>query len=597
MNNNSFYGGRQGAPFIIVNRFRYISSDVIYLSNEEKETFVKPDAANKGITVDTWIKQYCMKEAFSQGGSYTDVGYDEYVIIDSFNKNDANNGKIFRRGYNITDDLGGALYIGQIVGPRGGAPQMKMDSYENVAQLGQDGGDNAEYATGELNVAADLIPGKDSSGKITDKILYNSCNVVTADGAKTTVYMGFKVPYLINEFAATSISAYKQPTISQDSSTTSHPFYDKWNLGIPKGIKGDCFKNFKVMTADNTIESYTGQADDISKKRQVLVYEQWNYDDSEAGSKKLYYVGDYNEISNVTLADDGTLTFTFTHNDATAFSKKIKWVNTVTLADNGTLTFTYNNGTSTTFDKKLKWITSIDTAANGTVTVGYNDGTSSAFSQKIKWLTDLAINTGSTEGTGSQKVKVIYNDGTSSEIGQPLNYIMKMALDDRYHLLALYSDPAKRNALNTNQKATYDGRSDWYDMGAVKSDSGLLIGLNLDTNKSQYSTLTDKEKAVNYLNNNYPSGLTGEYIEGKVVTIGDPLRSKSVYAFDYGTTDNTTSAGFNGWYYLGNISAEGGGGSSSDLLPADVIVVAHDNEEGQAQANKLHVGGVWFIIK
>ena len=39
MNNNSFYGGRQGTPFIIVNRFRYISSEETYLSEEEKEKY------------------------------------------------------------------------------------------------------------------------------------------------------------------------------------------------------------------------------------------------------------------------------------------------------------------------------------------------------------------------------------------------------------------------------------------------------------------------------------------------------------------------------------------------------------------------------
>ena len=60
--------------------------------------------------------------------------------------------------------------------------------------------------------------------------------------------------------------------------------------------------------------------------------------------------------------------------------------------------------------------------------------------------------------------------------------------------------------------------------------------------------------------------------------------------------NKTTSAGFDGWYYLGNISAESSGGSS-DLLPADVVVVAKNNSEGQAQAKKLHNGGIWFIIK
>ena len=90
--------------------------------------------------------------------------------------------------------------------------------------------------------------------------------------------------------------------------------------------------------------------------------------------------------------------------------------------------------------------------------------------------------------------------------------------------------------------------------------------------------------------------MTGQYLEGKVVTVGSSSRAKSVYAFSYGTTNNTTSAGFDGWYYLGNVSAESSGGSS-DLLPADVIVVTKDDSEGQAQAKKLHAGGVWFIIK
>ena len=53
---------------------------------------------------------------------------------------------------------------------------------------------------------------------------------------------------------------------------------------------------------------------------------------------------------------------------------------------------------------------------------------------------------------------------------------MRTAIDENYHLLILYSDPEKR--ANLTNKASYDGRDDWEDMGSIKSDNGLLIGRN-----------------------------------------------------------------------------------------------------------------------
>ena len=61
MEYNSFYGGRRGASFIIVKRYSTIAE---------------------------------MIAAFSQGGDYKTVNYDEYVLIDTENKNDKDNGKI-----------------------------------------------------------------------------------------------------------------------------------------------------------------------------------------------------------------------------------------------------------------------------------------------------------------------------------------------------------------------------------------------------------------------------------------------------------------------------------------------------------------------
>ena len=77
MEYNSFYGGRRGASFVIVKNYPSIAE---------------------------------MVKAFRQGGSYKVVNYDEYVLIDTVNKNDKDNGKIYRRGYDYNNDLGGAIY-------------------------------------------------------------------------------------------------------------------------------------------------------------------------------------------------------------------------------------------------------------------------------------------------------------------------------------------------------------------------------------------------------------------------------------------------------------------------------------------------------
>jgi len=93
----SFYGGRPGNSFVIVTTFR---------------------------SVDEMITQ------FKQGPNYTAVHYDEYVMINTINKNNPDNGKLYRRGYNFTNDMGGAEYIGTIVGPSGNAPLLKMTTIE-----------------------------------------------------------------------------------------------------------------------------------------------------------------------------------------------------------------------------------------------------------------------------------------------------------------------------------------------------------------------------------------------------------------------------------------------------------------------------------
>lgn len=117
--NNSFYGGRRGASFVIVKNY----SDIPSMTND-----------------------------FKNGNSFKDVAFDEYVLINNPNKNHPDNGKIFRRGYDYNSnrkieahsnasgpaveiEAHGAEYIGTIIGPAGKAPLLTMGAYDEVKDL------------------------------------------------------------------------------------------------------------------------------------------------------------------------------------------------------------------------------------------------------------------------------------------------------------------------------------------------------------------------------------------------------------------------------------------------------------------------------
>ena len=387
MEYNSFYGGRRGASFVIAKRYSTIAE---------------------------------MVAAFSQGGDYKTVNYDEYVLIDTENKNNPDNGKIYRRGYEYNNSMGGAIYEGQIVGPAGLAPHTEMHTVDEVEQIQEREDFTYRRGSGSYSpVGGNLIPGKyieSGSGleKFNDEITWAYCSVRDMNSHESTAHVGFKFPYTVIDYTTTSVSTYENGDYADTSDATriddgSHPFYEKWNISIPKGVKGDTFKNFRVMVADNTIQSYTGQADDIANNRQVLVYDYYHYDEKENGDMKTYYIGDYNKISNITVSATGLVTIEYTHDDDDTYQLRIP--------------------------------------------------------------TSVSINTGSTEGTGTQKVVITYANGDTEEIGQPLNYIMATAIDNRYHLLVYYSDPAKRSAFSP--KATYNSKNDWADLGYIGNGTGV----------------------------------------------------------------------------------------------------------------------------
>lgn len=440
--------------------------------------------AGNSFVLKASFKSYAeMVAAFRLGAEYKDVWYGEYCILDTTNKNDKDNGKIYKRGLNYQDSkTGGALYLGQIVGPSSGTPYFQLDTIESVAKhtkgtlekneyirypvgkdsqgkyICSDGSDKKEIATFNFdkNIEQGLVPGKyveNDQIKYNDHIKYTWVNIRKDNAdADSWFYVGWSTPYTVIDYSVHTTSPYDENgnILSEISSieridTEEHPFYEKWNLGIPKGVKGDSVRNLKVITPTeenkNTIydiqnvhmdeitgeitlgePGYEGLEDDILNARKILVFEYYCYDKKLNPDAIIIYLGDFNVIKNITLDDYGTLTIEYTHDSNDIFDKKIKWVKSVTLTNGngnqgGHFSIAFNNGTPS-YETDLTWIKDIQiNKTDGTVTYTYagtnngrlpSDGIVTV-PNLIKWVKDINLD------SDSGHFEVNFNDNTQYE--------------------------------------------------------------------------------------------------------------------------------------------------------------------------------------
>lgn len=465
---DSFYGGKQGVSFVI------------------KESFSSVEA---------------MQQAFRGGGNYTDVWYGEHCLIDTPNKNDKDNGKIFRRGLDYQNrTTAGAIYIGQIVGPSSGTPYFQLNTIDEVEYQSQqsleensyrryptgyqldaaghvigyetsDGSDGKPITTFPFSKAHDtsIVPGKYEENGVTkfrDEIKWTWCNIRKDNAdADSWFYVGFEIPYAVIDYSIHMTSAYdEQGNVLQDATDIrrvddqTHPFYEKWDLGLPKGIKGDTLRNLRVITpiaadknriyATSVINvdpatgetilgnpGYPGIEDDIAKGREIVVFDYYIYDKLLNPTPIMVYLGDFNIITNVAVANDGTLTVEYTHDDNTVFTRKIKWVTGVSLTtgngiNGGHFEMTFNNG-SLPYTADLTWVKGIEIQEDGTVVythAGTNAGALGNTGLKtipnlLKWVRNASLD----PNTGA--FQVTYNNG-SPAFETTLDWIKRIELDD-----------------------------------------------------------------------------------------------------------------------------------------------------------------------
>ena len=265
---SSFYGGKQGRTYHLVQHY-----DTIKIKNGDYPAF---DASKKHL-VNSKVKyndKYyifleevqasqetqeldlskvrevkAMVDCFSQGGSYTEVNYGQYVIIDTSSKEDPENGCIYRRGFNYkeqpTDSIqnpgAGAIYIGKISGPTGKTPDIA--------------------ATATVSTAASAIsisheaPSTDGAGNITTanlKFTFPAYSLSTASTV-TTVASGERPvvsvePNSANPFAP--IATIKVP-IGQNGNSITSVYFDNDNYTLKS--------NGVEYTSDNTSSAFQGR--------------------------------------------------------------------------------------------------------------------------------------------------------------------------------------------------------------------------------------------------------------------------------------------------------------------------------------------------
>lgn len=364
MSYGSFYGGRQGNSFILARSYPNIQS---------------------------------MTEAFNNINNLQ-VKYGEYVIINTENKSDPDNGKIFKRGYD-----GGAVYIATIVGPQGQSPFLTIGSYDSIPTE-----ENQRRITsqGQLSLSDGLVPGKDENGNFNDTIEWKSYSVIEQNRDQGIVYLGFKIPYPVIDFEINpETTPYDQVAINKKENEINegeHPFYTKWILNIPKGKHGNSIKNIKKidlnyyfnstisskpviyiltdsgqqilsqdMLKENDDDIITDGKIDATINDEILVYEYQNYEKNPK-ELKLYYIGPYKQISKVEYVEDTQnkktyLNFHYSNGNAMQFenviSKVIKLSYDEGSDERGLLEIEYNTGES--LSVPIKYIDKIDLKDNG----------------------------------------------------------------------------------------------------------------------------------------------------------------------------------------------------------------------------------------
>lgn len=418
-----------------------------------------------------------MFQCFSEGVATLDeVNYQEYVLIDTVTNlneySNPDNGKIYRRGFDVNNGMYGAEYIGRITGPQGFNTGIQLDTFSNIKN------DTSNQKV-KGTVVADLLPGsnlviENNQLKEGQGIECIYANVLDEGGNVLQTKIGFKFPYLVNTFKSDLVAPYNLPDnliteIKADGeelgnlTDNPNPFYRHWSIKIPHGKKGDSVELIRKQPtlAPEGINYYTSlhnlknNISPIALESSVEI----------SSDKYLIDEDEENKIAYIQLEENKFVKAEDCINNKVFY--KIRNYNT---KEEGTLSIPIEVG-------DIDSIIKTNLAKDGTLTIYYDNGKIEEAKNKIRWITDLQVN--SDEGA-NQKLHVTYNTPKSNEvlaedIGVPINFIKEVYIgttkDNEINkkvkpncLYVRYSDPNFYS--DSNQYITINGKQ-WVELGIL----------------------------------------------------------------------------------------------------------------------------------
>lgn len=273
-----------------------------------------------------------------------------------------------------------------------------------------------------------------------DEIKYAWCNVVRKDDDKNLdawVYMGFDIPYTVYESKAVNIPYWlnlDSVGYSKDTHDPKHPFYHNLHFYVPRGTRGigpeeimvvgEGFNSLPENTNlyplgdivyNSTTDEYSLKSnaqpvipqttqlkddkhtEDSQKNSTSYWVAKWTLynpkqvegnvglkdapeEDPTAYETVYVYLGNYRDIHNISLDDDGTFSINYSDGTSKTYSKIITWVTGVSLnttkenANYGQFQVTFNNDKIPKINENLHLIKNVNyDDSTGQITFTYSE--------------------------------------------------------------------------------------------------------------------------------------------------------------------------------------------------------------------------------
>lgn len=543
MSLESFYGGKQGISPVIRNSFQYVdANDPAY------QAALKAGATAASLAPKTM-------DITLADSNYEDVWYNELCIIDTRNKANKNNGKVYRRTLKGRGDADlvnrSAEYIGQIVGPAGANPFMSLGSLSDVKDKANEdytvnddtviNWPNSKTTTSSVKPAGGInpyifdaavtnsmiVPGKDGD-KYNDSIRYTWFNMVdntTEEETQSIVYLGFEIPYPSIDMAVENVDWNEEVKISKRTGTgyKEHPFYHFWDINIPRGVRGNAagnirtakYKDFRNTSLDTTkpfLYDFEKSVVEVNSQRGVFqvnevtpeAFTSLTAQDKSRLAETPFWVYDYTFYDKAQNSTQSIKTYTF-------YLGSYREIKDVLFADDGTVTFVYSDTTQDEFKQKIQWVKNIAISATGVITFTYNtdtNGVANTYTKQLPYPDSVKI---SDEGV----LTIYFKDNTSFPITTSweggstpfdLNYVKTITMDTDTKVLG-YTTYPKNNGTTLNNGVginyvTAMTVDDKYHLVAYYGSSQFrptVSDVAAGTKNGSPVTVINKEDNVNYV--------------------------------------------------------------------------------------------------